>query len=1066
MALYRIQLMKQSWSSLGGEAGEEHEYAEPINPQTEAIESGGIYIQDATHRDAKTLLARGPNGEFWLSNPGTIIARNVENSGNIQVLGLDALNNIQVGATGNPSPTSIVCGNWVRFASGMAIDLPNNSGARFTIEGIAVSSTVGATGLNVILGGTGSNADAYHTHTLGITGPTGNPGPTGGTGPTGSSGNTGVTGPTGWGITGSTGPTGNSGDTGSTGATGATGSNGPTGTTGATGGTGSTGQADSAILIYWPSYIGTPTQANIYKTWPDVMTARALIVGPVTIRIEGTTVASPAVIPAGAGNAHWDMHEVTLEAPINIPGFAAIDAIQGVAGGHLRFADMACFNDLEFAKGICFQSESSSHIFDNVLGAHPAQVFGINAESCTFQLDNDTVHGGTGTAPLFPKNKAFVSGFKNGCSFSKTNYVSTLDCVLQFCAPMLIPDTSITASAVIVATGVFIPGKNTLNGLSADTMPVPAYVYVATDAVSGFILLSQENFYTFGTDLPSPQVLGYFDFALSAKVLTVLQAYSTIAVQGIQVSATVPTEGQVLTGHVPSPGANIQWVAKDPNRDAVSLQGTTISATPPTPNQVLKGVNIGGGVVQWTPENEAPAGVVSLSGITPIEVTGGTGPTPIIGISSTPTFEAVTIEQSAGQFMLSSSPIRIDAADYSYLGPSSVGSIAIISSVPEYASLALIPYGTTVAMPNATGLTGWSVSAVEFVGAGLRVTMYFPTSYFATSGDLKTWVETALPAGTATIQFFGAAFTANGSTVSYTAVVPAPAPIVTGFTDPPTFDYVLTLYATIGASSAAFNVPLLVRSVDDSGMWNTPGVVPEIIHNLADNLLYQCTYTGTSPNPASWQALANTPGPVGPTGPTGDAGPPGEIGATGATGITGPTGSTGATGAKGSTGATGNTGGTGSTGPTGNIGLTGATGPTGHTGSTGATGPTGSTGTTGPTGPIDPAGILFRADGYYRAATGIDIFEPMSNFSISLIVVRRAIAGTSGTSEIDILKNGTTIFTTTANRPKILYSAGNAARVTAIPDVPAVTAGDRLEMILLSAEGGNPQDLVAFIKVA
>ena len=115
---------------------------------------------------------------------------------------------------------------------------------------------------------------------------------------------------------------------------------------------------------------------------------------------------------------------------------------------------------------------------------------------------------------------------------------------------------------------------------------------------------------------------------------------------------------------------------------------------------------------------------------------------------------------------------------------------------------------------------------------------------------------------------------------------------------------------------------------------------------------------------------------------------------------------------------------------------------------------------------VVPAGPFFRADGYYRVATGIDILEPMASFGIVAIIVRREIAGTSGTTEIDILKNGTTIFTTTANRPKILYSAGNAARVTAVPDVTAVTAGDRLEMVILSAEGGNPQDLVAFIQVA
>ena len=165
MSLYRIQLMKQSWAALGGEAGEEHEYAEPINPQTEAIESGGIYLQDATHRDASVLMARGPSGEFWFSNPGTIIARNAANSGNIQILGLDGTDNILLGSSSNPSGTTIKSQHSISFLTGTLIDLPNGSSARFTIAGSAVTATVTATALNTVTGGPAVDANAYHTHT-------------------------------------------------------------------------------------------------------------------------------------------------------------------------------------------------------------------------------------------------------------------------------------------------------------------------------------------------------------------------------------------------------------------------------------------------------------------------------------------------------------------------------------------------------------------------------------------------------------------------------------------------------------------------------------------------------------------------------------------------------------------------------------------------------------------------------------------------------------------------------------------------------------------------------------
>ena len=613
------------------------------------------------------------------------------------------------------------------------------------------------------------------------------------------------------------------------------------------------GQLPKTVLNFWPSYAGVPTQPNTFKTWPAVMAARLAFDGPVTINVVGTTVADPGVIDPDVGNAHWPMAGVSIEAPVNVPGFAAFDALQGVAGGHLRFTDLACFDDLAFARGICFQSRSSSHIFDNAASAHYDTICSLNAESCTFQLDNDIVQGGTGTAPLFPTDKAFVAAFTNGCAFSKTDPTATTDCVVRFCAPMIIPGTSITASGLIVASGIFIPGQYTMNGWPVASNTPSAIVYVATDAVSGFTALRQENFYPFGTAKPTPQQMGYFDFSLCSQIMTVLASYTTQSLQGTEVVVTAPTSGQVLTGHQPAtPGAAIQWKAEDPNRDAVSLQGTAIGATGPTLNQVLKGVDIGGGTINWAPGDAPAGGVVSVSGTEPIEVTGGTGTTPIIGISSTPTFEALTAAASAGQFTLSPAPLAYGRHDYSNaFGP--LPGILYLTNNTAFAPNSILQ-GQTAVMLNATGIasTGdWRVACCSTdMGGTVYFSLYFPIGYFADAAALIAWFF-AQTSAVITVDLWAVAFTANGPTLPYTWATPGT--LVTGFADPPTFTYALPTYAHIDSTECQLGVPLLVRHVIDYQMFATAGTESEIVYNTSDRKLYQCLNTA---DPAQWHSLS------------------------------------------------------------------------------------------------------------------------------------------------------------------------------------------------------------------
>jgi hypothetical protein len=117
---------------------------------------------------------------------------------------------------------------------------------------------------------------------------------------------------------------------------------------------------------------------------------------------------------------------------------------------------------------------------------------------------------------------------------------------------------------------------------------------------------------------------------------------------------------------------------------------------------------------------------------------------------------------------------------------------------------------------------------------------------------------------------------------------------------------------------------------------------------------------------------------------------------------------------------------------------------------------------------VVPIPMQFLADGYFRTATGIDIQESQVAFTASSVVLRREKAGISGTTLIDILLNGTSLWATNpGNRPSISAAAGDGTRVVSgALDTTAIPVGGRLEMVIVTAETGNPQDLVAFLRGA
>lgn len=173
---------------------------------------------------------------------------------------------------------------------------------------------------------------------------------------------------------------------------------------------------------------------------------------------------------------------------------------------------------------------------------------------------------------------------------------------------------------------------------------------------------------------------------------------------------------------------------------------------------------------------------------------------------------------------------------------------------------------------------------------------------------------------------------------------------------------------------------------------------------------------------------------------------------------------------------------TGAQGPQGLKGDTGATGAQGPQGLQGIQGPAGATGATGPAGPGVPAGgttgqslrknsatdydttwvtptttrvaYPFSRAGTVAVTTGTQRFYNDTGRTLTLTAVR-ATLGTTPTSNvtIDVKKNGTTIFTTTSNRPTIAASAFTAT--AAGIDVTSWAAGDYLTVDIAAGTTGS-----------
>lgn len=104
--------------------------------------------------------------------------------------------------------------------------------------------------------------------------------------------------------------------------------------------------------------------------------------------------------------------------------------------------------------------------------------------------------------------------------------------------------------------------------------------------------------------------------------------------------------------------------------------------------------------------------------------------------------------------------------------------------------------------------------------------------------------------------------------------------------------------------------------------------------------------------------------------------------------------------------------------------------------------------------------VRFEANGFYIVDTAVDgVFKSAEAKTLTSILLYRGTAGSSGSTQVDVLVNGTSVFTSPSNRPSVLASSGNNAQATVSPDVPAISVNDVITMNITTTEDGDPQNV-------
>jgi hypothetical protein len=104
-----------------------------------------------------------------------------------------------------------------------------------------------------------------------------------------------------------------------------------------------------------------------------------------------------------------------------------------------------------------------------------------------------------------------------------------------------------------------------------------------------------------------------------------------------------------------------------------------------------------------------------------------------------------------------------------------------------------------------------------------------------------------------------------------------------------------------------------------------------------------------------------------------------------------------------------------------------------------------------------PLLFYWEANGPYRVDTAVDGARPVPKTAvITAIWLYRTTPGSSSSTILDVNLNGTTIYTTTANRPTIAFNDSDNLVICATPDVLNMPLGAVLTVDTDQIEAGKP----------
>lgn len=114
--------------------------------------------------------------------------------------------------------------------------------------------------------------------------------------------------------------------------------------------------------------------------------------------------------------------------------------------------------------------------------------------------------------------------------------------------------------------------------------------------------------------------------------------------------------------------------------------------------------------------------------------------------------------------------------------------------------------------------------------------------------------------------------------------------------------------------------------------------------------------------------------------------------------------------------------------------------------------------------------IPFELTGIYSGAGVPGTFNPpylfLDDYTIQSVSILRRNAGISGTTMVDVLKNGVSIFANDTVKPQVDFDDGDYAINTVSSFVnDSISTNDYIDIILETAEAGSAEDLIVLVRV-